>query len=414
MKLFINDMLYAFSFALDCVEGELLGVRARHSERVAYMCIKTAQKLGIAGCELSSLAAGAVLHDNALTEYISSERQRDVDGSAFGDPAKRTAALKQNFIRHCELGEKNVEIMPFYQQIQGAVLCHHENANGSGPLKRKSAETPVFAQLIHIADTIDNIFSLDVLDEGKYEKISAYINKNSDVLFSREVAGAFRDAFPASSMTVLQGEGIRGKLIALLPHQSVAYSNEDVQALATMFAKITDYKSHFTCSHSLGIAQKSRKMGEYYGCGDEECTKLYLAGALHDIGKLAIANTILEKPGKLTSKEFEVMKGHALYTWKILNEIDGLGEIVEWASFHHEKLNGRGYPFGKKSSELNRNERLLCCIDIYQALTEARPYKPGRSHTDTMTVMREMAAKGEIDAGITEDINKCYEQTRFA
>jgi HD-GYP domain-containing protein (c-di-GMP phosphodiesterase class II) len=155
-------------------------------------------------------------------------------------------------------------------------------------------------------------------------------------------------------------------------------------------------------------------MGEYYGCGDEECTKLYLAGALHDIGKLAISNKILEKPGRLTNEEYEVMKEHALYTWKILNEIDGLDEIVNWASFHHEKLNGRGYPFGKKDFELNRNERLLCCIDIYQALTEARPYKPGRSHEDTMVIMRDMAINGEIDSDITEDINKCYRQTMFA
>lgn len=408
MDLYINDMLYALSFALDCVEGELLGVSARHSERVAYMCVKTAQQMGLAGSELSALAACSVLHDNALTEYISSERQSHPEISANLTQAERGAALRAHFLRHCELGEKNVEILPFYDQIKGSVLCHHENTDGSGLLGRQAAETPLFAQLIHIADVIDNIFSLNSIDSGKCSKIRLYIEKNTGVLFSGEVAQAFSSAFPEKAMQAMQGEGIRKNLISLLPHHTVSFSNHDVQALSAMFARITDYKSHFTCTHSLGIAQKACAMGTYYGCGEDECTKLYLAGALHDIGKLAVPNSILEKPGKLTKGEFEAMKLHALYTWQILSEIDGLGEIINWASFHHEKLNGTGYPFGKNGSQLNRNERLLCCVDIYQALTETRPYKNAMSHSRAVAVMRGMVQSGAIDADITEDIGRCF------
>ena len=408
MDLYINDMLYALSYALDCVEGELLGVKARHSERVAYMCVKTGSELGLSGCELSALAASSVLHDNALTEYISSERQAR-PANFFDLPAsERSVLLKQNFVKHCLTGEKNVQILPFYKQVRGAVLCHHENVDGSGPLGRKGGDTPVFAQLIHIADMIDNIYALNSIDEDKYLKIRQYVDRNTGSLFSREVAQAFLNAFPLTAMDVLQGEGIRRQLIGLLPHRAVCYDNSDVQALATMFAKITDYKSHFTCTHSLGIAQKSLTMGKFYGRSEEECTKLYLAGALHDIGKLAIPNSILEKPGKLTKEEFDVMKLHATYTWKILSEIDGLGEIIDWASFHHEKLNGSGYPFGKKAAELGHNERLLCCVDIYQALTEPRPYKKGMSHANAIAVMKKMAAGGEIDGQITLDIDSCF------
>lgn len=75
---------------------------------------------------------------------------------------------------------------------------------------------------------------------------------------------------------------------------------------------------------------------------------------------------------------------------------------------HHEKLDGTGYPFGKTGAELDHEERLMGCIDIYQALTEERPYKAGMSHSKSLSIMREMAANGAIDGEITEDIDKCF------
>lgn len=74
------------------------------------------------------------------------------------------------------------------------------------------------------------------------------------------------------------------------------------------------------------------------------------------------------------------MKNHAGYTYLILSEVNDFEEIRDWAAFHHEKLNGKGYPFGKTADELNEPERIMACIDIYQALTEDRPYKKGLSH----------------------------------
>ena len=117
---------------------------------------------------------------------------------------------------------------------------------------------------------------------------------------------------------------------------------------------------------------------------------MYLAGALHDIGKAAIGNDILEKPGRLTDEEFSKMKNHAGYTYLILSQAEGMEDIRDWAALHHEKLDGTGYPFGKTADELNRQERIMACIDIYQAL------------------MENMVQKGWIDGEITEQIKKCF------
>ena len=135
---------------------------------------------------------------------------------------------------------------------------------------------------------------------------------------------------------------------------------------------------------------------------------MYLAGALHDIGKVAIGNDILEKPGRLTDEEFSKMKNHAGYTYLILSQAEGMEDIRDWAALHHEKLDGTGYPFGKTADELNRQERIMACIDIYQALTESRPYKSGMTHEAACAILESMVQKGWIDGGITEQIRKCF------
>ena len=86
-------------------------------------------------------------------------------------------------------------------------------------------------------------------------------------------------------------------------------------------------------------------------------------------------------------------------------------DVRDWAAFHHEKLNGKGYPFGKTAAELNEPERIMACIDIYQALTESRPYKQGFSHEKTCDILDDMADKGFIDAGIAQKIRVCFQNT---
>lgn len=105
------------------------------------------------------------------------------------------------------------------------------------------------------------------------------------------------------------------------------------------------------------------------------------------------------------------MKNHAYYTYEILNSIRGFEDICRWASYHHEKLNGKGYPFGKTGEELDEKERLMGCIDIYQALTEKRPYKEGMSHEGSINIMKDMAHNNFIDLKIVEDIDEVFKAT---
>ena len=164
----------------------------------------------------------------------------------------------------------------------------------------------------------------------------------------------------------------------------------------------------FTSRHSIGVAEKAAQFAKYIGYDVSDIEKMYLAGALHDIGKMAVGNEILEKPDKLTDEEFDKMKNHAGYTYLMLSQVDGFEDIRDWAALHHEKLNGKGYPFGKTADELNEQERIMACVDIYQALTEERPYKKGMSHEKTCDILDEMAEKGFVDADISRKMRDCF------
>ena len=400
MNLCMNDVLYAISDALDCVEHEYLGATTYHARRVACLGTLTGRTLGLDDNTLLDLAACAVLHDNALTEYGLSELQHGIDLN------KTPAQFRMQ--DHCEIGEHNVQAMPFYKRCKNVILYHHEQAGGKGPFGKKASEVPILSRLIHLGDLIDINCSMYSVTPDKYQRILDYVESGRNILFDAETANAFLSSFTPETLAAISGENVKQTLRNTLPVITNPYSPEELIRISSMFARIIDFKSEFTCHHSMGIAQKASEMGRYYGYDKEMQSKLFFAGAVHDIGKLAIPSQILEKPGKLTKEEFTIIQKHASVTYDILSQIDGLEDITRWASFHHEKLDGSGYPFGKTGNELDHNERLFACLDIYQALTEERPYKKAFSHAETMKIMNKNVEEGKLDAAITHDLDLCF------
>ena len=402
MKFNFTDTLFALSFALDCVEHDLLGVTTHHSKRVAAICACMGKQLQLSDAQLLDLTACALLHDNALTEYIQSEYF-----SAENDTVPENEKIKI----HCVLGERNISRLPFQGEVSGAVLYHHENADGTGPLGKRWQEIPMYARMIHLADQVDTHFDLSCMDTHKYNQLLTYLLDARDTLFDAASIDCFIHTFPFPSLLELTNENISLFLKRHIPSLPYSYTNEQILDFASVFAAIIDYKSKFTRIHALGIAQKAKQLGLYYGYAQEKAAKLYLAGALHDIGKLVVASEVLEKPDKLTKEEYLHIQGHALATHQILEQIDGLQDIASWASNHHEKLDGSGYPFHKTAADLGFEERMLACLDIYQALTEQRPYKKGMEHAQATDILMQLVQKNQLDATIVQDIDRCFSST---
>ena len=418
MELDIVGLVSACSYALDCIEAELVHVTNRHGKRVAYISVCMAERLGIKGRALQDLAICALLHDNALTQYISEEVQKKPDVvNAEGEYDRNvmseiTAEITPKKLGiHCIYGEQNIKKLPFDTDMSGVILYHHENADGTGPFGKRWDEIPLFARIIHLCDMVDVIGnSCDFSDEN-WVKAQSFIKKNRDVLFDGECVDAFLDVFSEENFVSMSQDAFEKELWRRIPRQKRSCDFDTCKNIADFFAQIVDYKSEFTGRHSLGVADKAAKLAEYMGYSEADIEKIYMAGALHDIGKMAIGNEILEKPGRLSEEEFSRMKNHAGYTYMILSDVEDFEEVRDFAALHHEKLDGTGYPFGKTGAELNEPERIMACVDIYQALTESRPYKSGMTHEKACAILEDMAGKGWIDAGITEKIKKCFTAT---
>ena len=407
MKLDLTDLIYALSFALDKVEYELLGLETGHGRRVACLCLFMAESAGISGEELRDYIGCCVLHDNALTEFIHEELDSFKDQT--DDSEKQLSdIINIEFVErdsnHGKIGEQNIHLIPFRTDVDNIILYHHERADGSGPLGKTATETGLKTQILHLADEIDLHYKLSNLTESEFNRMSEWVQSQSGKMFSEKAVQLFHDGITYEKISYLKDKGAFTSLKRELRTVTSDYSDEEIHSFARMFARIIDYKSEFTETHSLGVADKAEQMANYYGFDHEKATRFYLAGALHDIGKLLVSNDILEKPGKLTDDEFAVMKDHASATRYVLRLVKGIPDVVKWASNHHEKLNGKGYPRGLTAEDLSLEERLMSCVDIYQALTEKRPYKDGVPHEKAIAIMQDMADKGEIDAAIVQDI----------
>ena len=403
MEIDIIGLLSAFSFALDCVEAELIHVTSNHGKRVAYMSVCMAEKMGVSDDALRDLAACALLHDNALTQYINEEFYSDISNIDTLKVSSDDITPRQLGM-HCIYGEKNLEKYPFKTGVKDVIVYHHEEADGSGPFEKKWTEVPLFARIIHFSDMLDAFCKAQKFDEDVFNKAVHFIEKNKDKRFDSEVTKMFFDAFDKDEFSRLGDEHIEEYFWEKVPCEKSFYSFNVLKDLADLFAKIIDYKSEFTSRHSLGVARTASKISEIMGYDKVICDKMYLAGTLHDVGKIAIGNEILEKPARLTDEEFAKMKNHAGYTYMILSKVDGFEEIRDIAAFHHERLDGSGYPFGKMADELTTLQRIMACADIYQALTEKRPYKDGMNHDKACEILKDMADKNWIDKNITEVI----------
>ena len=160
------------------------------------------------------------------------------------------------------------------------------------------------------------------------------------------------------------------------PDLALAGDDERLDRIAQAFARVIDAKSPFTARHSERVAEIADGIGAALGFDPMARRILLRAGLLHDIGKLAVSNHILDKPGKLTDEEFRAIKTHPVHTLRILERAPCFAELADLAANHHEKLDGSGYPRSLQADDLDLPMRVLAVADIYEALTADRPYRP--------------------------------------
>lgn len=183
--------------------------------------------------------------------------------------------------------------------------------------------------------------------------------------------------------------------------------------MAERFAQVVDAKSPFTAEHSVGVAQLARYLGEKANLPNATCCKIEVAGLFHDLGKLQIPTSILDKTGSLNQNDISYMRHHSYASFIILHNIEGMEEIAQWASNHHEALDGSGYPFHKTANELSIESRIIIISDIFQAMAQDRPYRKAHSLTSIISHLNEGVTHGRLDGDIVTLVEdnqaECYQ-----
>ena len=163
-----------------------------------------------------------------------------------------------------------------------------------------------------------------------------------------------------------------------------------LQEVIESYAQVVDAKDPYTNGHSSRVAEYAVKIAELAGKSEEECQQIYFTALLHDVGKVGIPDSIINKPGKLTKDEFDVIKQHPEKGHNILSQIDEFSYLSVGAHYHHERYDGTGYPQGLKGDEIPEIARIIACADAYDAMTSQRSYRePIPQH-----IVREEFVKG--------------------
>jgi HD-GYP domain-containing protein (c-di-GMP phosphodiesterase class II) len=176
---------------------------------------------------------------------------------------------------------------------------------------------------------------------------------------------------------------------ALVQSESgVEIGDEGIDRIAEAFASVIDAKSPFTHDHSRRVSTLAVAIGTRLGVHGDALIRLRRAALLHDIGKLGIPNHILDKPGRLTSAEWTIVRKHPEFTYEILNRVPIFRGFAFDASCHHEKLDGTGYFRQLTGASISLTARILAVADIVDALLAARPYRAALPPAQVVDILR--------------------------
>ncbi|MCR4424881.1 MAG: HD domain-containing protein [Firmicutes bacterium] len=358
-----------------------------HHHIVTLAALTVGRALDMAENDLSELFKAAIVHDIGAVTWREKESLHEFE--------------VENTKPHCRRGRDFITGSRFLTSAADVLLHHHDRWSGGDPGGLRGDEIPLASRIILVADRLAVL-----VREGEHilvqrEAILDRIGSLAGTVLDPGLVDAVREvARPESFWLDLAGPWRMDRILGLVPALQVQGDSEDLFELAQVLATVVDAKSPFTYRHSQGVAVASRFLADVFGLEGDKLRTLETAGLLHDLGKLTVPDEILEKPGPLTADEMDWMRQHAYYTYWLVHPISPHPEIAEWAAFHHERLDGRGYPFGKTGEDLELEHRILCVADIFTALREDRPYRTSLPWAEIETILSRQVRSGGLDQDV--------------
>ncbi len=424
------EIISALSFAVDLTEGAVPG----HAVRSCILGMRIAEAIGLNEEQMAALYYALLLKDSGcsnnaarMCQIVGGDDIQVKNGAKLQDwtkpwkPSLETVRmlwrevlpgaswltrlqriLSIGIAQHannaemitlrCERGAQIARKLGLSALTAEAVHGLDEHWDGSGyPDRLRGAAIPLLARVIAVAQHLD-IFACERSPEAAIRVLCERSKTWFDprlVKVVLELAKAGRlwtDCKPADD-----ADRARELVLALQPDFGAGvHSIQDaaVDRICEAFADVVDAKSPFTYRHSVGVAEIANEIACTLELPPERLQLVRRAALLHDLGKLGVSNTILDKTSALTPEEWKIVVEHPRLTREILARVKPFQEIAVIAGAHHERLDGTGYPDKLQGAQLCLEARLIAVADFYRALTEDRPYRVGMPHEDAMAILR--------------------------
>ena len=419
----LSEVISALTFALDLTDGAVAG----HSLRTCLIGMRLAEAFHVPAAELTSLYYALLLKDigcsdsaTRFSHIMAADDRGPWSLSGWGrdfaaDPILleriwrevlpnvplpgRIGRLLGSGVDHedargeLELQSSRVTKIMQHLGMSGltieAVCRIEERWDGSGlPSGLYGEAIPLLARICSVAQTLDAFAS-----EHGPETALKMLRTRRGTWFDPSVvraaqhlhtSGRLWQQCRASDVEETRTEVLRGD-----PGLSSALTPERVDRICEAFGNVVDAKSPFTYHHSLGVTEVAVCLAAELRLPPERISLVRRAAFLHDIGKLAVPNRILDKRGRLTSREWSVVTRHPALSGSILYRVSAFRELAVLAAEHHERLDGSGYPFQLREEQISLESRIIAMADCYAAMAEDRPYRPGLEAARILDILAE-------------------------
>lgn len=431
----LAELLGAFSYALDITQGQPSG----HCVRACWIGSHIGRAIGLIGDALWELYYSVLLKDLGCSSnaaricalYLTDDRAFKHDfkqvgaslastlgfvlrSTGAGQPLARRAGALAHILGNaadisrglietrCTRGADIARRLRFSEGVADGIYALDEHWDGSGmPLGLAGDAIPLAARIALLAQVADVFHSA-----GGRDAALAEVRRRAGTWFDPALVRAFEavardDAFWHD----LASPFIDAKLFMLEPATALVLVDDAyLDDIAAAFGDVVDAKSPFTSGHSSRVADLVTGTSAALGQDPARTRWLRRGALLHDIGKLGVSNTILDKPGKLDADEWTVMRAHPAHTREILGRISAFDELAPMAAAHHERLDGRGYPHGLAGDAIRLETRIITVCDIFDALTADRPYRASMDTDEAMAIIA-----GDIGTVVDPD---CFDALR--
>ncbi len=390
-----NNLILSLSDAIDLSNSKI----ALHQLRTAYIVWQMCKTADFGDDRTMKIYLAALFHDI---------------GALSLEEKIRLHQFEEKFVdTHGRAGGRLFKLSHVFTPSADIIKYHHRpwhSWSGEG-----LSNTAMDSQIVNLADFVERSINRDQYILFQVDGIKQEVKRLSGTEFHPDLVDLFFNLTHREDFWLdITSRRLYSHLLHSGPFSGRMIKMEDLFSIASLFHHLIDFKSTFTATHTSGVAECAAFLAREIGFTNMETKYLKIAGYFHDLGKLTIPNSILEKPGKLTKNEFLIIKQHTYFTYTILNSIGGMETIARWAAFHHERFDGSGYPFHVTGDQLDLGARIIAVADIFSALTEDRPYRKKMPKDKVFVILKSNAAKKWLDSRMTELVMDNYQSVLSA